>query len=104
MLCNWKTFAIDGDADGVFEDEGTDEVEERTHNQANELTARDLPGGATDIGLTFDAAGNLRFQDISISDLTYRLARFMTSTTLQTLRMTLKAACVRVMVVRASES
>lgn len=56
---NWARHKLDLDGDGVFT--GTDELDDtRTHNTANELTARDTDSNSSNnYTLTYDAAGNL---------------------------------------------
>ncbi|KAA3635353.1 MAG: hypothetical protein DWP92_11195 [Armatimonadetes bacterium] len=56
---NWGVAKLDLNGDGDFVD--TDESnDDRTHNKANELTARDTDdNGTDDFTLTFDALGNL---------------------------------------------
>ena len=58
-LGNWDASELDLNGDGDFLD--ADELDEvRTHNDVNELTARDIDNDSTDdYTLTYDAVGNL---------------------------------------------
>jgi len=56
---NWNVDKVDLNGDGDFTD--TDDLDDdRTHNDVNELTGRDIDdSGSDDYTLTYDAAGNL---------------------------------------------
>ena len=56
---NWDFDKVDLNGDGDFTD--TDELfDDRTHNEVNELTGRDIDdSGSDDYTLTYDAAGNM---------------------------------------------
>ena len=58
-LGNWEENRLDPDGDGAFT--GTDELDEdRSHNDVNEISARDIDGDSTDdYTLVYDAVGQL---------------------------------------------
>lgn len=57
---NWDLYKLDLNGNNTFSDSG-DLNDDRTHNKANELTARDTDDNGTDnYTLVHDAAGNLR--------------------------------------------
>lgn len=59
QLGNWDENRLDLDGDGTFT--GTDELDEdRSHNDVNEIVARDIDGDSTDdFTLVYDAVGQL---------------------------------------------
>ncbi|MCI0629301.1 MAG: dockerin type I domain-containing protein [Phycisphaerales bacterium] len=75
VLGNWRTLITDKDGDGP-DNNNTDVKESRTHNQANEITEQNLDSAGDDFDHTFDAAGNLRIQQVgnetTPTDVTYK--------------------------------
>jgi YD repeat-containing protein len=67
MLGNWAEVITDEDADGPDGD-GSDIDEDRTHNDANELTNRNV---GTSLDLEYDKVGNIVTQDTSATTITY---------------------------------
>jgi len=66
-LGNWTSYETDSDASGVFQTH-----EDRSHNFANEATARDTDGdGSDDVTLAYDDAGNLRTRTAGAQVTTY---------------------------------
>ena len=70
LLGNWSVFNNDVNGDGDYLD--TDEIENRDHNLANEITGRDPDDDSTnEITYTYDDAGNIRTSDDGTITTTY---------------------------------